>query len=76
MAATDLGRIASHYYVKYETIEMLNAGVGNVRLTQLMTDDNVLMLIANATEFSQIKVSGVILREAILEVEMKGDKGI
>ncbi|VDK53455.1 unnamed protein product, partial [Anisakis simplex] len=54
--ATDLGRIASHYYVKFETIEMLNTGVGNVKLTQLMTDDNVINLIANASEFSQIRV--------------------
>uniref|UniRef100_A0A915CIG8 U5 small nuclear ribonucleoprotein 200 kDa helicase n=2 Tax=Parascaris univalens TaxID=6257 RepID=A0A915CIG8_PARUN len=56
VTATDLGRVASHYYVKYETIEMLNEGIGDVKLTQLMTDDNVLKLIANASEFSQIKV--------------------
>ncbi|KAL7670074.1 hypothetical protein ACOME3_005012 [Neoechinorhynchus agilis] len=50
--ATDLGRIASHFYIRYETIELINERMDSV----LMTDSDVLDLVANASEFRQLKV--------------------
>ncbi|VDP62634.1 unnamed protein product [Heligmosomoides polygyrus] len=57
MHATDLGRIASNFYIKYETIEMLNETGLPVSLSAFMPDDMVIALISMATEFSQLKVS-------------------
>lgn len=54
--ATDLGRIASNFYVKFETIEQLKDAGVPVKLSPLMSDDMVLGLIASSTEFSQLKV--------------------
>uniref|UniRef100_A0A1I7T7W5 SEC63 domain-containing protein n=1 Tax=Caenorhabditis tropicalis TaxID=1561998 RepID=A0A1I7T7W5_9PELO len=57
--STDLGRIASNFYVKYETIQLLNEaekGVGlPVTFTAFMPDDMVIGLISMATEFANIK---------------------
>ncbi|VDM79137.1 unnamed protein product, partial [Strongylus vulgaris] len=55
--ATDLGRIASNFYIKYETIEMLNETGLPVSLSAFMPDDMVIALISMATEFSQLKAS-------------------
>ncbi|WKY06658.1 hypothetical protein Q1695_006668 [Nippostrongylus brasiliensis] len=56
MHATDLGRIASNFYVKCETIEMLNETGLPVSLSAFMPDDMVIALISMATEFSQLKI--------------------
>ncbi|CAI5440695.1 unnamed protein product [Caenorhabditis angaria] len=59
MNSTDLGRIASNFYIKYETMELLNEATKEVGLpvqfTSFMPDDMVLGLISMATEFSQLK---------------------
>uniref|UniRef100_A0A914XKB1 Activating signal cointegrator 1 complex subunit 3 n=1 Tax=Plectus sambesii TaxID=2011161 RepID=A0A914XKB1_9BILA len=54
--STDLGRIASHYYVKTDTVELIVSGDGTAKMTHFMTDDAVLNLIAHAKEFDQLKV--------------------
>jgi activating signal cointegrator complex subunit 3 len=54
--STDLGRIASHYYVKTDTIELLNSGDAGVVFTSRMQDDQVLNLLSHAKEFDQLKV--------------------
>uniref|UniRef100_A0A0K0DLR1 Activating signal cointegrator 1 complex subunit 3 n=1 Tax=Angiostrongylus cantonensis TaxID=6313 RepID=A0A0K0DLR1_ANGCA len=54
--ATDLGRIASNFYVKYETIEMLNETGLPMSLSAFMPDDMVLALISMASEFKQLKI--------------------
>ncbi|MFH4974499.1 hypothetical protein AB6A40_001208 [Gnathostoma spinigerum] len=56
VAATDLGRIASYFYVKYETIERWNTSEAGIQLKSFMTDSNILDLIASASEFEQIKI--------------------
>jgi len=49
--ATDLGRTASHYYIKYDTIEMTN-----IKLRQIMSDKEILGAISDCSEFQQLKV--------------------
>ncbi|VDM95751.1 unnamed protein product, partial [Thelazia callipaeda] len=56
VVSTDLGRIASNYYIRYETIEIFLNSSTEVKLQPIMTDDMILMLIASATEFSQVKL--------------------
>ncbi|CAJ0932072.1 unnamed protein product, partial [Mesorhabditis belari] len=58
LSSVDLGRIASQFYIKYETIQMLNASAGDqpVIFNQFMPDDKVLGIISQATEFTQLKV--------------------
>lgn len=51
-----MGRIASNFYISYETIETINDTEGPVKLTQMLTDDVILDLISSANEFTQIKV--------------------
>lgn len=51
MHSTDLGRIASHFYIKYDTVEVINEKFGTV-----MTEGDIFSLVANAQEFDQIKV--------------------
>ncbi|KAI1690567.1 sec63 brl domain-containing protein [Ditylenchus destructor] len=55
LSATDLGRIASTFYISYDTIEVFNDENGPVKLTQVLTDDAILSLITAANEFTQIK---------------------
>ncbi|KAL3084609.1 hypothetical protein niasHT_035608 [Heterodera trifolii] len=55
VSATDLGRIASHFYITFETVELINAESGPVRFTELMTDEMIISLIAASSEFAQIK---------------------
>uniref|UniRef100_A0A914CEE6 Activating signal cointegrator 1 complex subunit 3 n=1 Tax=Acrobeloides nanus TaxID=290746 RepID=A0A914CEE6_9BILA len=55
LSPTDLGRIASHYYVTYETIEMINSGEGEVKFSKVITDEVILALISQSSEFSQVK---------------------
>jgi activating signal cointegrator complex subunit 3 len=49
--STDVGRVASHYYLHYESIELYNE-----MLQPIMTDEDVLHLLASSKEFQQIKV--------------------
>ncbi len=47
----DLGRTASHFYIKYDTVERFND-----ILLPVMAMDGILMMISNASEFEQLKV--------------------
>ncbi|XP_074599620.1 activating signal cointegrator 1 complex subunit 3-like [Brevipalpus obovatus] len=47
---TDLGRIASHYYIKYRTVEMFNE-----RLNPYLQEDDILNLISSCEEFEGLK---------------------
>lgn len=48
---TDLGRTASHFYIKYDTVEVFNE-----MLKPVMNESEVLNMMANAQEFQQLKV--------------------
>lgn len=48
---TDLGRTASHYYIKYDTVEVFNE-----MLRPVMTEAEVLAMMSHAQEFQQLKV--------------------
>lgn len=48
---TDLGRTASHFYIKYDTVEVFNE-----MLKPVMNESEVLNMMANAHEFQQLKV--------------------
>ncbi|XP_032669372.1 activating signal cointegrator 1 complex subunit 3 isoform X2 [Odontomachus brunneus] len=49
--ATDLGRIASHFYLKYDTVEIFNEQQKHV-----MNEAEILAMISHAQEFEQLKV--------------------
>ncbi|XP_020291198.1 activating signal cointegrator 1 complex subunit 3 isoform X2 [Pseudomyrmex gracilis] len=51
LSATDLGRIASHYYLKYDTVEIFNELIQSV-----MTEAQIMTVISRAQEFQQLKV--------------------
>ncbi|EFC37605.1 dead box RNA helicase [Naegleria gruberi] len=51
VSATDLGRIASHFYIHYETIQLYNE-----KLHPKMSESDVLHIVASAREFKNIKV--------------------
>lgn len=48
---TDLGRTASHFYIKYATVEIFNECV-----QQVMGYDSILQMMSMAQEFQQLKV--------------------
>lgn len=48
---TDLGRTASHFYIKYDTVEVFNE-----MLRPVMNEGEILNMMANAHEFQQLKV--------------------
>ncbi|KAH0622176.1 hypothetical protein JD844_024256 [Phrynosoma platyrhinos] len=50
-SSTDLGRIASHYYIKYNTIETFNE-----LFDAHKTEGDILAIVSKAEEFDQIKV--------------------
>ena len=54
--STDLGRIASHFYIKYATIETFNE-----LLKSTMTEAGVFSMVSQAQEFQQIKVGGSLI---------------
>ncbi|GMS84025.1 hypothetical protein PENTCL1PPCAC_6200, partial [Pristionchus entomophagus] len=56
LSATDLGRIASNFYIKYQTIEMINEKGLPCTFSDILPDDIAIGLIAQATEFSQLKI--------------------
>jgi len=49
--STYVGRVASHYYIHYESVELYNE-----MLKPVMTDEEVLHLLACSKEFSQLKL--------------------
>lgn len=57
---TDLGRTASHYYIKYDTVEVFNE-----MLKPVMTESEVLAMMSHAQEFEQLKVRD----EELLELD-------
>ena len=48
---TDLGRTASQFYIKYDTIEVFNE-----LLRPVMNEGDIIAMLAKATEFEQLKV--------------------
>lgn len=48
---TDLGRTASHFYIKYDTVELFNE-----MLKPVMGESEILCMMSNAHEFQQLKV--------------------
>lgn len=70
---TDMGRIASHFYIKYDTVETFNE-----LLKPIMNEGEIINLIANAQEFQQLKVRDDELDELddlnheLCEVPVKG----
>lgn len=55
---TDLGRTASHYYIKYDTVEVFNE-----MLRPVMNEEEVLAMMSHAQEFQQLKVRDEELQE-------------
>lgn len=51
MNVTDLGRTASHFYIKYDTVEVFNE-----MMRPIMSESEILAMMANAQEFEQLKV--------------------
>jgi activating signal cointegrator complex subunit 3 len=51
ITSTDLGRVASHYYIHYETIQTINK-----KLVPTMDEPAILHLVASAKEFENVKV--------------------
>ncbi|XP_028326089.1 activating signal cointegrator 1 complex subunit 3 isoform X2 [Gouania willdenowi] len=51
LACTDLGRTASHFYIKYNTIETFNELFNSQR-----TEADILSIVSKAEEFDQLKV--------------------
>ncbi|KAI6180712.1 hypothetical protein M3Y98_00750700 [Aphelenchoides besseyi] len=55
LAPTDLGRIAAHYMITFESIETFMNGDSAFRLTSHMTETDIISLICLSSEFSQIQ---------------------
>ena len=51
LGVTDLGRVASHYYIKHTTIEAFNS-----MLTPHLSDGEALHVLCSSAEFDQLKV--------------------
>lgn len=49
--ATDLGRTSSHFYIKYDTIEVFNE-----HMKPVMNDADIMKMLSQAQEFEQLKV--------------------
>ena len=71
LAVTDLGRVASYYYIKCGTIEAFNA-----MLSSHMTDAEALHVLCSSAEFDQLKLRpeelseiDLLLKEAIIPVK-------
>ncbi|XP_028968689.1 activating signal cointegrator 1 complex subunit 3 [Galendromus occidentalis] len=52
--ATDLGRTASHFYIKYETVERINEWF--LRKVSTLQDADVIAMISQAQEFDQLQM--------------------
>ncbi|KAG7233189.1 hypothetical protein INR49_007395 [Caranx melampygus] len=57
-ASTDLGRTASHFYIRYNTIETFNESFNSQR-----TEADILSIVSKAEEFEQLKVRDEELEE-------------
>lgn len=57
--STDLGRVASHYYVHHESVDIYNKALRK----GVLTDEEVIALIAGSKEFQQIKLRAEELNE-------------
>jgi activating signal cointegrator complex subunit 3 len=71
LAVTDLGRVASYYYIKCGTIEAFNA-----MLTPHLSDSEALHVLCSAAEFDQLKLRpeelpeiDSLLKEAVVAVK-------
>ncbi len=51
MYSTDLGRIASHFYIKYDTVEVFNE-----MFKTHSTEADVFAMVSHSQEFQQVKV--------------------
>ena len=51
LSSTDLGRTASHFYIKYDTVEVFNDLTKNY-----MNEGEILAMVSQAQEFEQLKV--------------------
>ena len=51
LSCTDLGRTASHFYIKYDTVEIFNDLTKN-----FMNESEILAMVSQAQEFEQLKV--------------------
>jgi activating signal cointegrator complex subunit 3 len=60
LGVTDVGRVASHYYIKYSTIEAFNT-----MLTPHLSDSEALHVLCSSAEFDQLKVRP----EEVAEIE-------
>jgi activating signal cointegrator complex subunit 3 len=60
LAATDLGRTASHFYIKHPTIEHFNS-----TFKPNLLEEEILGCISQADEFSQLKVNLAPLRKIL-----------
>jgi activating signal cointegrator complex subunit 3 len=48
---SDLGRTASHFYIKYATVEVFND-----HMEEVMTECDILSMMSLSQEFEQLKV--------------------
>lgn len=62
---TDLGRTASHFYIKYDTVEVFNE-----QMQPMMTEPQILSMMSMAQEFQQLKVRDEELTELDELIEM------
>lgn len=51
MFFSDLGRVASQFYIKYDTVEIFN-----LNLRQIMNEADILSVMSQSSEFTQLKV--------------------
>ena len=51
MSSVDQGRTASHFYIKYDTVEIFNE-----MMTNIMNEGEILAMMSKAQEFEQLKV--------------------
>lgn len=51
LSITDLGRTASHYYIKYDTVECFN-----VEMQTIMSEREIFAMVSKAQEFDQLKI--------------------
>lgn len=51
LSITDLGRTASHYYIKYDTVECFN-----IEMQNIMNEREVFTMVSKAQEFGQLKI--------------------
>ena len=51
MSSVDLGRTASHFYIKYDTVETFNE-----LMKPIMNEGEILAMLSKAQEFEQLKV--------------------